>query len=327
MVELVPLKSNRVASSRGAWSTALRTSWRSTSDTTSKDGMAATLPGRYIVAPGSVPEWPKGADCKSAGIAFGGSNPPRPTAGSQLADVADDVGHDVGRAAELVQRRARRPARGRPSTRLATLSPGWKFECRRHRAGPGRPATPSRTRPGVGSVAVRLSTTPVAPAGTPARPATCTSRVSSEANGAGVVSSPVRESSRRCGLHGRHRPPARPRSSRRRRRRDRCRRSRRSRRARWRRRSPSLATTRLGRVRPGDGVEARRHAASAAPLGQTVTNPALPGSTAVTLTTTALASAGTPPRPATGEVAMIARREPPADPAGAVAGVEEAGRE
>jgi hypothetical protein len=29
--------------------------------------------------PGSVPEWPKGADCKSAGIAYGGSNPPRPT--------------------------------------------------------------------------------------------------------------------------------------------------------------------------------------------------------------------------------------------------------
>ena len=28
---------------------------------------------------GSVPERPKGADCKSAGIAFGGSNPPRPT--------------------------------------------------------------------------------------------------------------------------------------------------------------------------------------------------------------------------------------------------------
>ncbi len=25
---------------------------------------------------GEVPEWPKGADCKSAGAAFGGSNPP-----------------------------------------------------------------------------------------------------------------------------------------------------------------------------------------------------------------------------------------------------------
>ena len=28
---------------------------------------------------GSVPEWPKGTDCKSAGYAFGGSNPPSPT--------------------------------------------------------------------------------------------------------------------------------------------------------------------------------------------------------------------------------------------------------
>ena len=28
---------------------------------------------------GSVPEWPKGTDCKSAGDAFGGSNPPAPT--------------------------------------------------------------------------------------------------------------------------------------------------------------------------------------------------------------------------------------------------------
>ena len=28
---------------------------------------------------GSVPEWPKGADCKSAGIAYVGSNPARPT--------------------------------------------------------------------------------------------------------------------------------------------------------------------------------------------------------------------------------------------------------
>jgi hypothetical protein len=28
---------------------------------------------------GEVPEWPKGADCKSAGEAFGGSNPPLST--------------------------------------------------------------------------------------------------------------------------------------------------------------------------------------------------------------------------------------------------------
>ena len=28
---------------------------------------------------GEVPEWPKGADCKSAGSAYGGSNPPLST--------------------------------------------------------------------------------------------------------------------------------------------------------------------------------------------------------------------------------------------------------
>ena len=33
------------------------------------------VPSEY----GSVPEWPKGTDCKSAGDAFGGSNPPAPT--------------------------------------------------------------------------------------------------------------------------------------------------------------------------------------------------------------------------------------------------------
>ena len=89
------MKSKRVASSRWAWSTALRTSWWSTSETTSNDGMARSLgaagciAGRSlcatIVRPGSVPEWPKGADCKSAGNAFDGSNPSRPTNGERPA--------------------------------------------------------------------------------------------------------------------------------------------------------------------------------------------------------------------------------------------------
>ena len=38
--------------------------------------------GRKAEAPksrGEVPEWLKGADCKSAGAAFGGSNPPLST--------------------------------------------------------------------------------------------------------------------------------------------------------------------------------------------------------------------------------------------------------
>ncbi len=43
MLELVPLKSKRVESSRDAWSTALRTSWASTSETTSKLGMRSFL--------------------------------------------------------------------------------------------------------------------------------------------------------------------------------------------------------------------------------------------------------------------------------------------
>ncbi len=44
MVESVPLKSNRVVASRLAWSTALRTSCMSTSETTSKVGMAKQYP-------------------------------------------------------------------------------------------------------------------------------------------------------------------------------------------------------------------------------------------------------------------------------------------
>ena len=33
---------------------------------------------------GGIPEWPKGADCKSVASSFGGSNPPSPT--KKLAD-------------------------------------------------------------------------------------------------------------------------------------------------------------------------------------------------------------------------------------------------
>ena len=32
----------------------------------------------YQTKHGRIPEWPKGTDCKSAGNAFGGSNPPSP---------------------------------------------------------------------------------------------------------------------------------------------------------------------------------------------------------------------------------------------------------
>src|SRR3954447_1873371 len=49
MVEPVSLKSNRVATSRWAWSTAFRTSWRSTSETTSKVGTSQTLSFLFAV--------------------------------------------------------------------------------------------------------------------------------------------------------------------------------------------------------------------------------------------------------------------------------------
>ncbi len=53
-MELVPLKSNRVESSRDAWSTALRTSWASTSETTSKLAMASFLPLNGRLAPATA---------------------------------------------------------------------------------------------------------------------------------------------------------------------------------------------------------------------------------------------------------------------------------
>src|SRR4051795_2222670 len=95
MLALVPRKSKRWASSLPAWLSALSTSWRSTLLTTSKDESAIAVPpvrgdvvpsggrgGRPLflyAAPvpphGGLPEWPKGADCKSVGSAYEGSNP------------------------------------------------------------------------------------------------------------------------------------------------------------------------------------------------------------------------------------------------------------
>ena len=40
------------------------------------------LPLQSVKTVGWLPEWPNGADCKSAGYAFGGSNPSAPTANS-----------------------------------------------------------------------------------------------------------------------------------------------------------------------------------------------------------------------------------------------------
>ncbi len=38
---------------------------------------------------GQVPKWPTGADCKSAGSAFGGSNPSLPTAPAGVAQLVE----------------------------------------------------------------------------------------------------------------------------------------------------------------------------------------------------------------------------------------------
>ena len=35
--------------------------------------------GNSSLSDGQLPEWPNGADCNSAGVAFGGSNPSLPT--------------------------------------------------------------------------------------------------------------------------------------------------------------------------------------------------------------------------------------------------------
>ena len=40
---------------------------------------SSNLPFRHTSELGGIPEWPKGADCKSVVSDFGGSNPPSPT--------------------------------------------------------------------------------------------------------------------------------------------------------------------------------------------------------------------------------------------------------
>ena len=86
-----------------------------------------TRPVRSSPAPragadGSVPERPKGADCKSAGIAYGGSNPSRPT---------------MGRGAARWRPAAGAPERRRRSDRDGPRSRGPP--CLRSRPMPGAP--------------------------------------------------------------------------------------------------------------------------------------------------------------------------------------------
>jgi hypothetical protein len=56
----------------------------------------------FVFSCGEVPEWPKGADCKSAGVAFGGSNPPLST----KYGLKEEIGAHLARAgiAQLVER-------------------------------------------------------------------------------------------------------------------------------------------------------------------------------------------------------------------------------
>ncbi len=41
---------------------------------------------------GRVPEWPKGADCKSVALRFGGSNPPSPTSDAVAPFASQSMG-------------------------------------------------------------------------------------------------------------------------------------------------------------------------------------------------------------------------------------------
>ena len=49
-----------------------------------------------------MPERPKGADCKSAGTAFGGSNPPRPTTGNRELKGESQTAQPVNDSAEII---------------------------------------------------------------------------------------------------------------------------------------------------------------------------------------------------------------------------------
>ncbi len=44
---------------------------------------------------GWLPEWPNGADCKSAGYAFGGSNPSPPTFPNITRDKRVRISHEI----------------------------------------------------------------------------------------------------------------------------------------------------------------------------------------------------------------------------------------
>ena len=60
---------------------------------------------------GGLPEWPKGADCKSAGIAFDGSNPSPSTTPNTLRGVWTRRESPAGRIAGVAQLVERQPSK------------------------------------------------------------------------------------------------------------------------------------------------------------------------------------------------------------------------
>ena len=44
---------------------------------------------KQTISDGGIPEWPKGADCKSVAFRFGGSNPPAPTKQEKSEPISD----------------------------------------------------------------------------------------------------------------------------------------------------------------------------------------------------------------------------------------------
>ena len=94
----------------------------------SRSGVRIRLPAPLFLggssAYGGVPEWPKGTDCKSAGNAYGGSNPPAPTksphhkmrAFSSIVPAGDSIRAGVNGAPGALQSReaARTAVRANP---------------------------------------------------------------------------------------------------------------------------------------------------------------------------------------------------------------------
>src|SRR5436309_371923 len=91
-----------------------------------------------VLSPGEVPERPKGADCKSAGTAFGGSNPPLSTRSRSL-EVVPEKGIPSGSSS--VGRASAFQAEGRGFESRFPLqegrdAPSGGAECRRQRFHP-----------------------------------------------------------------------------------------------------------------------------------------------------------------------------------------------